>query len=183
MLKILFDTVIVSHWFAHTVEYDPALLAFFGEVDRQSPVYFISTITVQEFAVYGHKINRWHEIELWLNQRFTIRIFDLECAKRGAELQALGDPSPKRLNQTKNEAKAEWHHDCGIMGTAIAYGMDMIVTAEVGKWEKYRNRLSAAGCNLRILEKQFPPALSEDAEQSLALLTSMKNSTDVGKDN
>lgn len=148
MNRILFDTNVVSYWHAGEKRFRAPLHRFLGELRRDKTVFFISAITIQELGHWAILAAAWPALDQFFKAaRLNVLPFCAESAMQAARLQAACGPVAARRSE-QEEAKAQWHHDAAIVGTAAHHGLDTIVTSD----RILARRYGTAFDEIRLLE-------------------------------
>lgn len=120
--------------FAGTKAFKQPLGRFFADL-RGHFTPFVSIVTYQELAAYT---TEWKRIKQFIETRDIERLpFCINCAITAGGLQAKVGPPSHVEGLSEEVAKAQWHHDAAIVGSAVWGQMDLLVTADKGMVDRY----------------------------------------------
>ncbi len=138
MIRVLDDTNVISYWMSGQQEFHAPLRKLQHDMRGAKAVLYVSAVTIQELAVAGQMSGNWAEWHDFIRERFNPLPFTPLCAEKAAMLQvAVGRPT-KGTKAERRVAKDLWFRDAAIVGTAIAEGLDMVVSTEKG-FRDYQN--------------------------------------------
>lgn len=136
IVKLLLDTNIISYWHSGQPKFRVPLGNYFRKVIRANKdvKLYVSVITIQELSCWAKPNGKWESIKQFLNVKFATPLSFCElCTHQAANMQVRAGPNEK----TSETAKAEWHHDAAIIGTAAQHELDIIVTADKQMHTRY----------------------------------------------
>ena len=130
MMRLLFDTNVVSFWHGGEQRYARPLERLFREVGKTRTTLYVSAVTVQELASSAIGVSAWPAVSRFLSAtRINMLPFCAGCALAAARLRAQGGPVSARRDEDE-AVRAQWHHDAAIVGTAVHHGLDLVITTD-----------------------------------------------------
>ena len=148
MDRVLWDTAALSYWLEGKEEFRVPLRKLQHDLRREKALLFVSTVTIQELAVVGLWRRNWDEMIAWILERFNPMPLTRQCAEEAAALQVAVGYAAKGTKSERREAKDLWFRDAAIVGTAMAEGLDMVVTTEK-RFVAYENHYEG---QIRVIE-------------------------------
>jgi predicted nucleic acid-binding protein len=147
--RVIFDTNVVSFYLGGDPAFRPGLQGLVNQLKRRQGRLYVSTVTVQEFLVFAAVNDKLERARQILYSTFTPLPFDERAAVKAAE---LGGRMPLAKTASGSE-RNRWHRDIAILGTALAHGMDRVVTADEKDFSPFRDLLS---CTIEVVRPINP---------------------------
>lgn len=176
MIRVMFDTSVVSYWHSNHKDWTAPIETTLLELSKHRPVFakVISAVTTQELmccaALCGG--DEPERLKKFLSSNFGEKPLMLNgpAAERAAQLQAaIGKPPKIDPKSAHNSQKHWWFRDAAIMASAIVHEVDYLIVADadflqwkgVFKGELIRLQSTVGEATLEPNKANVPPSSGE----------------------